>query len=202
MRKSIAFLTSLVVVSGCNFLSPQQTPNISTYNFKIKERHYQAQTHKKDKITLIINTPTAVPGFDTRKMIYTKKPYELNEFALNQWVAPPAEMLQPILVQKIRDTGQFHAIMSHAYESNRQFVLNTHLIELQQNFIKHPSQIQMSIQAELINADNNKVISTRTFSTIQTAPQNSPYGGVVAANKAVDIILNQITEFTVHSLYP
>ncbi len=188
------------MLSGCNFLSPQKTPTISTYHFKIKERHYQAQTHQKDKITLIINTPTAVAGFDTRKMIYTKKPYELNEFALNQWVAPPAEMLQPILAQKLRDTGQFHAIMSHAYGSNRQFLLKTHLIELQQNFIKQPSQIQMTIQAELINADNNKVVSTRTFSTIQTAPQNSPYGGVVAANKAVDIILNQITEFTVRSL--
>lgn len=200
MKSKVVFLSSLFFISGCSFLSPQKTPNISNYAFSNTFRHYHAPVHKKNKITVIINTPTAAAGFDTRKMIYTKKPYELSEFALNQWSAPPAEMLQPLLVQKLRDTGRFHAIMSHAYGTNREFILKTHLIELKQNFATNPSKIQITVQAEIINSNDNKVISTHTFNITQKTHQNTPYGGVVAANQAVDLILNQITEFTVRSL--
>ncbi len=187
-------------MSGCNLFSPQKTPEISSYTFSIHSRHYHASTPNAKRIAVFVNTPTAITGYDSRKMMYSTKPYQLNHFALNQWSAPPAEMLQPIMVQKLRDTGKINAIMSNEYNTNQQYVLRLHLIELRQNFISKPSQIQLKIQAEILSAHNINVINAHTFSTSIIAPQNTPYGGVIAANKAVDLLLNQITEFTIHSL--
>ncbi len=202
MKQILISLICLIFVSSCSLLSPQKTPDISTYTLSSHNRVYHATTHKLKEITLIVNTPTAVTGYDSRKMIYSKKRYELNHFALNQWAAPPAEMIHPILVQKLRDTGRFNAVMSNEYNSNPQFVLRVHLIELQQNFAVQPSQVQLKIQAEILTTQDNKVIRAQTFITSIIAPQNTPYGGVLAANKAVDYVLNQITEFTLHSLNP
>lgn len=200
MKKMLIPLTYSFFICSCSLLSPQKTPEISTYTLSAHDRVYHATTHKTKKITLIVNTPTAVTGYDSRKMIYSKKRYELNHFALNQWAAPPAEMIHPILVQKLRDTGQFNAVMSNEYNSNPQYVLRVHLIELQQNFAVQPSQIQLKIQAEILTSNDNKVIKTQTFNTSIRTLQNTPYGGVLAANKAVDLLLNQIAEFTVRSV--
>jgi cholesterol transport system auxiliary component len=198
VKLRLFLIMSFVALSSCSLLGPQKTPTVTTYTLSISKIH-TVPVHDH-KITLLVNTPTAAAGYDSRKMIYTKRPYELSEFALNQWAAPPAEMLETILVQKLNDTGRFHAIISNAYSANRQFILRTHLIELRQNFTVKPSQIQLSLQAELINAQDSKVINTGTFATSVPAVQNTPYGGVLAANKAADRLLNQIAEFCLHSL--
>lgn len=194
----LLLLLSLLGVGGCNFLGPQQLPSTTTYTLSAaKVRETPAQDHK---ITLLVNTPTASAGYDTRKMIYTQKPYELSDFSRNQWAAPPAEMLEPILIQKLRDTGYFHAVVNNAYSVNRQLILRTHLIELRQDFTVTPSRVQLAMQAELINPTDNKVINSHTFTCSMPAPKNTPYSGVLAANKAVDRLLNQIAQFCVQSV--
>ena len=200
LRVSLCLLLflSLVGVGGCNFLGPQQLPSTTTYTLSAaKVRETPAQDHK---ITLLVNIPTASAGYDTRKMIYTQKPYELSDFSRNQWAAPPAEMLEPILIQKLRDTGYFHAVVNNAYSVNRQLILRTHLIELRQDFTVTPSRVRIALQAELINSDDNKVINSHTFTCSMPAPKNTPYSGVLAANKAVDKLLSQIAQFCVHSV--
>ena len=194
----LLLLASLLGLGGCSLLGPQNVPEVSTYTLAVERIHSPVSSHQK--ITLAVNTPTAGAGYDTRKMIFTNRPYELGEFARSQWAAPPAEMIEPILIQKLRDTGRFHAVVMNAFSTNKQLSLRTHLIELRQDFTVKPSQVKVAIQAELINANDNKVINSRTFTTSISAPENTPYSGVVAANKAVDWLLTQIAEFSVRSL--
>src|SRR5690348_12647625 len=104
MKQLFIVLSYSIFMSSCSLLSPQKTPEISTYTLSAHPRVSHATTSTTKKITLIVNTPIAVTGYDSRKMIYSKKPFELNQFALNQWAAPPAEMIHPMLVQKLRET--------------------------------------------------------------------------------------------------
>jgi cholesterol transport system auxiliary component len=185
-------------VEGCSLLGPQDVPSTATYTLsmaKVRETPMPDQ-----KITLLVNTPTASAGYDSRKMIYTKKRYELSDFARNQWAATPAEMLEPILIQKLRNTGYFHAVIHNDNLVSRRLILRTHLIELQQDFTVTPSQIKLALQAELINVIENKVINTHTFTCSMPARENTPYSGVLAANRAVDKLLSQIAEFCVRSI--
>ena len=42
---------------------------------------------------LVVNVPVAQPGFDTPRMAYTQRPYEVSYYATHQWADPPARML-------------------------------------------------------------------------------------------------------------
>lgn len=200
MRQRLIVLLLGFTLAGCNLLGPQKTPSTTTYTLAVaKIRDRVLHDHK---ITLLVSPPTAAAGYDTRKMIYTQKPYELSEFALNQWAAPPAEMLESILLQKLGDTGYFHAVISTAFSTQREYLLKTNLIELRQDFTVNPSRIRLALQAELIDAKESRVINTRTFTCSMPSPKNTPYDGVVAANRAVEFLLSQVAQFCVRSLTP
>ncbi len=200
MKSRFLLLMGMLSISGCNMLGPQEVASTTTYTLSVP--HIQNTNVHDHKITLLVNSPTATPGFDSRKMIYTKTRYELSEFARHQWAAPPAEMLEPVLIQKLRDTGYFHAVINSAFAVQRDYVLKTHLIEMRQDFTVKPSRLRIAMQAELIDTKESRVVNACTFTCSMPAPQNTPYSGVVAANRAVNTILSQVAEFSVKALFP
>ena len=58
------------------------------------------------------------------------------------------------------------------------------------------SQVHLTIRAQLLDLRENNVLATREFYVTEVADSDDPYGGVMAANRAVKKILQQITEFS------
>jgi cholesterol transport system auxiliary component len=204
MKWPIILFVGATTLSGCNFLGPQAQPRMSTYTLSATASTTKTQVADtptaQPKITLLVTSPTAAAGYESRHMLYTDKPLQLSEFAQNQWAAPPAEMLEPLLVQKLRDTAYFHAVTSHSLAGSRDYILRTHLIELRQDFTLKPSRIQLTLQAELISAVDNRIVRAKTFTTTIPAEENTPYAGVLAANYAINQLLTQIAQFCVQSI--
>lgn len=197
MRKLFSAM-SLVCLTGCSFLGPQEQPETSTYTLSIPRLHNVPTTSKQ--LTLMVTTPTASSGYTSKKMIYNEHPYELSAFGRNEWAGPPAEMLEPLLIQKLRDTGYFHAVVATPFSANRELVLRTRLLELRQDFTCKPSHIILALQVELINNKTEQVINSQTFSCSMPTHCNTPYGGVQTANQAANVVLDKVAQFAVRSL--
>lgn len=181
------------LIGGCSLVKPVDVPPMHTYTLSINSfKNSRPSTHLA---TLLITTPTASPGYQTQAMIYNQKPYELNAFTKNQWAGPPADMLTPLVLQAIRDTGYFHAVIGTPISANRTIRLKVHLLELRQDFTSRPSRIRMALQAIIVNDKTNQVENSRVFSTVQRTPCDAPYGGVIAANRATTILVHQIADF-------
>ncbi|MCB1827745.1 MAG: membrane integrity-associated transporter subunit PqiC [Coxiellaceae bacterium] len=193
-------IATIVVISlfltGC--FGPVKSPTVQT--FTINSRPYINSVHRNKRITVMVTTPTASPGYETSQMIYNKQRYELNHFTKNKWAGPPAEMLNPLLVQALQDTGYFHAVVSTPISVDRNLRIKTNLLELRQDFTVTPSRLRMAIQVDLVNDETNKVINSRVFSTSIPTLCDTPYGGVIAANRASQALMRQIAYFTVDNL--
>ncbi|MDQ2995113.1 MAG: ABC-type transport auxiliary lipoprotein family protein, partial [Pseudomonadota bacterium] len=186
-------------LTGCSsLLGPQEQPATSTYTLSIPRIHNVPPANKP--LTLMVTTPTASSGYTSKKMIYNQLPYELSSYSRNEWAGPPAEMLEPLLIQKLRDTGYFHAVVTTPFFANRELVLKTHLLELRQDFTTKPSRIILAVQVELINNRTEHVINSHTFSCSIPTHCNTPYGGVQTANQAANIVLDKVAHFAVESL--
>jgi cholesterol transport system auxiliary component len=48
----------------------------------------------------------------------------------------------------------------------------------------------------LVDHRSLRVLATQTFEAYENAPSDSPYGGVIAANRALKQLLGQIANFT------
>ena len=148
-------------------------------------------------LTLLVSTPKSASGFDSSDMIYTKKPFQLDSFANNEWVAPPAEMLSSVIIESLQNSGYFRAVVQPSYTASTRFILNTTVLELKQNFLKKPSEVSLTLKVDLIDSKRNVVIASKRFNERRQTKTADPYGGVIAANLATRSLMTSLSSYVV-----
>ena len=73
--------------------------------------------------------------------------------------------------------------------------LDTEILRLQQNFDGQPSRVRFTLRATMVNNVTRAVLALREFDATVAAASDDPYGGVVAANRAVQTVLEQLAGF-------
>jgi cholesterol transport system auxiliary component len=151
----------------------------------------------KRNLVLAISLPQARSGFDTPQMIYTQQPHELNFFVTSRWVDTPVRMLEPLLVQSLEQTGSYRAVLQAHGPILADVRLETELVRLRHDFASKPSRVQLTLRAQLIDVRSQRVLAVKLFDVSENAASDNAYGGVIAANRAVQRMLDQLAEFCV-----
>jgi cholesterol transport system auxiliary component len=138
-------------------------------------------------------------GYDTEQMLYMDKPYALSSFAHSAWISSPANMLYPLIIQSLEHSHYFFAIASGPDADKTDYRLDTQVIALQQNFLKRPSMLQLSIKVVLTHIQDNRIVASRLMTQDIACSEDTPYGGVVAANHAAYAFTDRLAKFVVHA---
>ena len=194
MKKILTMILITMILSACS-LSPVKPIEINTYT--INAVNQQKLSKHPNISTILVLRPQAAASLQNKNILYQLKPHELKAFSKNRWIATPAQMLLPLLVQSLENSNYYHAVIASPFTGRTHYRLITKLSALYQDFTQRPSAIVMQMQAILVNTHTQKIIATETFSAHVPAPQNNPYGGVLAANRATKQILTNITRFVV-----
>ena len=133
-------------------------------------------------------------------MRYIQKPFELESFVHNAWVSSPASMIYPLMVQSLQRTGYFYAVASGPYVDKADYRLDTQIISLQQSFLKKPSVEELVVKAMLTHVDDNRIVASRIFRQQVNCPIDTPYGGVLAANKATQAFTAELSAFVINNV--
>jgi cholesterol transport system auxiliary component len=195
MRKFIV-LTLTVFLSGCSF-SPVKVASESSYTITQWPRETNKVLQAKTNKSILITTPIAAPGYETAEMIYVMVPYQLKSYANHHWVSSPAQLLLPLLADRVRATGYFKGVVTSPFSGGTSYQLNTQLLVLQQEFLQPQSVVRLTMQATLMNGETGKMIASRVFEAVVSTKNNNPYGGVLATNKAANQVLTQIAYWVV-----
>jgi cholesterol transport system auxiliary component len=153
-----------------------------------------------ETVVLLISPPKAQAGFDTAQMIYLLRPYEIKYYAFSQWADTPAHLLQRILIENFDKAGLWSAVLSAPSLLPAQYRLDTDNLILEQQFFSAPSRIRFALRAQIVDLKKPVIIASRRFELFETAPSDDPYGGVQAANRAVEKLVTQIAEWLAENL--
>lgn len=145
--------------------------------------------------TLIVNPPHAAAGFDSHRIIYIREPYQLEYFAHSEWVDTPARMIVPGIVAALENTGAFRAVILTPSAAAGDLRLDVEIIRLQHEFGSSPSRARFTLRAYLVDNDTRQVLAWREFDDSVEAVQADPYGGVMAANSAVQNVMQRLASF-------
>ena len=189
-------LACAILLAGCTGLPATRAESPGSYLLEAKSLIPTAQT-KRD-LVLAVSMPRARPGMDTQRMAYVRQPHELEYFAVHQWVDTPAHMLAPLLVQALEQSAGFSAIVQSPSTVAADVRLDTELVRLQQDFGVQPSRVNLTLRAQLIDVRSKRVLATRQFDEAENAPTDNAYGGVAAANRALQRVLEQLAEFCIN----
>jgi cholesterol transport system auxiliary component len=191
---------SLLVLSACSALNPTAKPATAFYALDgaLKPMAAIPQAISVATVatkTLLINPPHAVAGFDSTRIIYLREPHKLDYYALSQWVDPPARMLGPLLVAAIEKTGALRAVLLMPAAGAGELRLDTQIIRLQHEFQTNPSQVRLTLRATLVDDRTRQVLAWQEFEAMEAASSEDAYGGVLAANRAAQTVVNELALF-------
>lgn len=191
------WLMALLLLGGCAPFQPVTTDAPSL--FRLEAEMERAPAAKRGGLTLLVSPPRAWPGYESPSMVYVRKPYELETFANNQWVDTPARMLMPLLARALERSANFRAVVQAPPPVVADMRLDTEIVRLQQEFTAHPSRIHLTLRAQLVDLKAGQIMASSEFDLLEDAPSDDPYGGVIAANRAVHRALEQLIEFSAAS---
>ena len=188
-----ALLLLALTICGCS-IKPAETVAARAYllNPNISIDKVPANPGRSDAATLLISTPKAQPGFDSARMAYLLRPNEVNYFAVNRWVDAPARMLARPLTQAMEGTGLWRAVVQAPTTARTDYRLDCENLALEQQFFSNPSRVRVALRAQLVELKSRQIIAAREFEVFETAASEDAYGGVIATDKAVATLLQQL----------
>ena len=184
-------------LGACSVLSPTATPQPAFYSLDAPRAAPPPAVAAVPATapTLVISPPRAAAGFDSPRIIYLREPHKLEYFAHSEWVDPPARMLGPLLVNAVERSGAFRAVMLTPGSAAGDLRLDSEIVRLQQEFQAQPSRVRFTLRAYLVDDKTRRILAWREFDGEVAAASDDPYGGVVAANKAVQRVLEEVSAF-------
>jgi len=184
----------LVLVSACSALKPTEGTPPSFYALERAPAAARVPVPAAAP-TLIVNPPRADAGFGSQRILYVREAHKLEYFAHSEWIDPPARMIAPLVVAALEDSGAFRAVVLTPSAAAADMRLDTGIVRLQHEFLGKPSRVRFTLRATLVEERSRRVIAWREFDETVPADSEDPYGGVVAANRAVQAVLAKLAAF-------
>jgi cholesterol transport system auxiliary component len=189
---------SLTLLGGCGAIGAAVSP-LPTSSYSLADARdtaspalaYAALTGP----TLIVSPPHAAAGFDSHRIMYLRRADQLEYFAHSEWIDTPARMLAPRIVAAVESSGAFRAVVQTPSPAAGEMRLDTEILRLQHEFLSAPSRVRFTLRAYLVESVTRRVIATREFDAAVPATSDDPYAGVVAANRAVQTVLEKLSAF-------
>jgi cholesterol transport system auxiliary component len=162
---------------------------------KVPESTPLTQAVASRQPTLIVTPTHAAPGFDSQHIIYRREPGRLEYFAHSEWIDTPARMLVPLLVAALETDALYRAVLASPNSASGELRLDTELLRLEHDFSSRPSQVHFVLRAYLVDGATRQVIAWREFDeSVEAASEDAP-GGVLAANRAIQVALQALAAF-------
>mgnify|MGYP001370433122 FL=1 len=192
MKPVLVPLAAAALLSACAALQPPpEMP--STYVLEAR-RATTAQQPKRD-LVLAVSMPRARPGFDSAQMAYERRSHELEYFTKNRWADTPPRMLAPLLAEALDQSGGLRAGVQAPGAASADLRLDVEIVRLLQDFSTRPSRVRFTLRVQLVDVGTRRVLATREFDETENAPSDDAYGGVIAANRALERLLGQVVDF-------
>lgn len=198
MKKYLLIPLLTLLLAACTGLHAPAAENVHLYVLDARPAPTPATTQRD--LVIAVAMPRALPGYDTAQMAYVQKAYELHYYAVNRWADTPAHMLAPLLAQALEHSGAFRTVVRTPGPVTADLRLDSEIVRLQQNFDTQPSRIELALHAQLTDLHSGRVLATRLFKASENASSENAYGGVVAANRALQRILDQLPAFCVQAV--
>jgi cholesterol transport system auxiliary component len=188
---------AVTLIAGCAALLPKSTPPPAFYSLdqaspEARKPAAAIAAAIASAPTLVVNPPHAAAGFDSKRILFVREAHKLEYFAHSEWVETPARMLTPLIVAAIENSGAFSAVVPTPSAASGDLRLETEILRLQQNFGENPSRVQFTLRAYLVDSNTRRVIVSREIAETVAAASDDPRGGVVAANRAVQLVVAQL----------
>lgn len=191
-RNLLCAVTALLL-TACTILPEPKPATLDKYLLEYTPA--SVQPTRAGAPVLMIATPQAHGAYDTARIAYMEQQFGLRYYTRSSWADTPARMLAPLMAETLNAGGQFQAFYSSPGRVSASLRLDSELLRFHQDFTTTPSEMHITLRAQLVNLDTQRIVATQLFDVREVATSEDAYGGVLAANRAVARLLVELTAF-------
>jgi cholesterol transport system auxiliary component len=101
-------------------------------------------------------------------------------------------MLMRLLAQAMERTDLWRAVVQAPSAVRPDYRLDCDRLALEQQFFSNPSRVRLALRAQLVDIQQQRMMDESAFEIFEVAPTGDAYGGVLAANRAVARLLEEM----------
>jgi ABC-type uncharacterized transport system auxiliary subunit len=188
MRRLAAFVTFVIcLTAGCTtarapryyyLTAPAVTPQAGAQQFPV---------------TILVGRLNAPRVLRDDRVVYGMTDVELGVDEYHRWSEPPTEMIEQLLVERLRHSGQYKSVQKISSTARGEFLLRGHLASL--NELDSPSGIvaRFNVQLELFDQKAGVVVWTDAYSHDEPVEKKTVSAVVEALQKNVNAGIEQLT---------
>ncbi len=150
--------------------------------------------------SLSLTPVQAAAGFGGTQLRYVEEPHRLDAYAHHRWAEAPARLLEPLLVRTLEFSGLFGVVAGPTSRVRTDLRLDSELLRLQQVFHDGYSEVELTLRFSLVEVARPHLLATQVIRIREPAPQPDPYGGVLAANRALTRLFVELQGFLAGAL--
>ena len=188
--RGLVCLLAVSAFSACALSGRPAQPTPATFVLEVPVQGAPAAA--ATDLVLKVSMPVAAPAFASSRMAYIEQPYRIDYFARNEWADAPARMLRTSLTQHLTNSGLFRFVFANAAGIDESVRLDSEITELVQVFSQTSSEVHLAVRFYFVDVARRTILMSETISVTEPATARDPYAGVVAANRALQRVLDQL----------
>jgi cholesterol transport system auxiliary component len=143
-------------------------------------------------VTIVVGHIAAPLLFRDDRMVYSNGSVELGSDSYNRWAEQPTDMIESMLVQNLRASGQFRAVQRMSSSGKGEYLLRGHLTAF--NEVDNPGiTARFTIDFELLQIKTGTVVWTFPYTHDEPVTEKSVTAIVLALQANVRSGLQQAT---------
>ena len=191
MNKIKYLIYNIILISVFIGCGTQTLPPYKVYDFQI-DKNCCNTTYKKQHLNIKIIEPITTKALNTTSLYYSNNKYRLQTYKLSKWSDYPSKMMLSVLSSKLDELKLYDNITTSNIYSQTDYTLQSEFIDFKQIIKNNVAYVHMKIKFYLVNTHNNKKITSKIFEYKTKCTQINAYGSVVALNKTISYLINDL----------
>jgi ABC-type uncharacterized transport system auxiliary subunit len=145
------------------------------------------------QVSILVGRLSAPRILRDDRVVYGMSDVELGVDEYHRWTEPPTEMIEDLLVQRLRHSGQYKSVQRISSTARGDYLLRGHLSSL--NEVDDPAGIKarFNVQLELFDQKSGSVVWTGSYSHDEPVEKKSVTAVVESLQKNVNAGVEQLT---------
>jgi ABC-type uncharacterized transport system auxiliary subunit len=179
--------TLLVIAAGCAKARPLRYYTISVPAIPPQPGAEQVP------VTIVVGRLNAPHVLRDDRVVYGMSEVELGVDEYHRWAEPPTEMMERLLVERLRRSGQYRSVQRISSTARGDYILRGHLAAL--NEMDDPAGInaRFALQLELLDTKTGSVVWNDSYSQDEPVAKKTVSSVVESLQKNVRAGIEQLT---------
>ena len=144
-------------------------------------------------VTIVVGRLNAPHLLRDDRVVYAMSDVELGVDEYHRWSEPPSGMIERLLVERLRASGQYKAVQHLSSTTRGDYILRGYLGALNEVDDQAGIKARFTLQLELFDVEAGNVVWTDRYNSDQPVPEKSVKAVVETLQKSVNTGLEQLT---------